>query len=97
MSDYIKREDFEHTLVNEMPNIQPIMPNAIAVDVAKKLSEMIPSADVVEVRHGHWIDVGADLDGAWYYRCSVCGSDAVDGYEYPLCPYCGARMDGEEE
>lgn len=69
-------------------------------ETKKELLRMIcdvPSADVVEIRHGHWIDVGADLDGAWYYRCSVCGSDAVDGYEYPLCPYCGARMDGESE
>ena len=55
----------------------------------------IPTADVVEVRHGRWIEDG-------YYNepcvCSFCGEpckDTVMGR--PMCNYCsncGAKMDG---
>lgn len=55
-----------------------------------------PTADVVPVVHGRW------LDG----RCTNCAYEAPDfisyvGYELddweptPYCPNCGARMDGD--
>ena len=48
------------------------------------------AADVVEVVHGKWIN------GNNIVTCSVCGSIAIphDGKAY--CPYCGAKMDGED-
>lgn len=61
--------------------------------------DMLPTADVVEVKHGHWVE--------WYppkeyimtseemlYCCSECDAkyEGVEGYYY--CPYCGAKMDG---
>ena len=67
-----------------------------------------PTADVVEVRHGEWIDVqrpyttSLGAEGKSPYRlCSKCK------WEYPVvtvgqhlkkytyCPNCGAKMDGE--
>ena len=56
----------------------------------------IPSADVVEVRHGEWAE--GCSHGVWHYDCPFCG----DGYatkerqEKPenYCSNCGARMDG---
>lgn len=53
-----------------------------------------PTADVQEVRHGHWIS--NDLGGyKWAYYCSECGW--VDGYPFndrhKYCPKCGAKMD----
>ena len=91
MSDYIKREDAIKAYA------ETIKSDKDTSAIAEMILADVPSADVVEVRHGHWIDAGADLDGEWYYRCSVCGNEAVDGYEYPLCPYCGARMDGDND
>lgn len=58
-----------------------------------------PTADVVEVRHGEWVD----------NHCSLCGMTPLDErvwkdlgltppkYEYCMtfCPICGAKMDGE--
>ena len=48
-----------------------------------------PAADVVEVRHGRWIE-----DGNYQY-CSECGEEHswVD-YRAPYCDICGAKMDG---
>lgn len=60
----------------------------------------LPTANVVEVRHGRWI-LEREPDGTPYcFHCSVCDSDfrhigimsATD-----FCPDCGARMDKEDE
>ena len=55
----------------------------------------LPTADVQEVRHGHW-ECNYDR-GAFYivYVCSECGRETL--VKENFCPYCGARMDGEEE
>lgn len=58
--------------------------------------EQMPTVDAVEVVHGHW-DEMAD--------CSVCGMpaptddriDYINICELNYCPYCGAKMDEEEE
>ena len=56
-----------------------------------------PAADVVEVRHGHWVYEHYDDYGHDYIRekCSLCGQ--VGSYNYIYCPYCGARMDRKEQ
>lgn len=64
-----------------------------------------PTADVVEVRHGKWIETQeplgwCDVDCA---ECSVCHESwiidedsSIDDYEcmWHYCPNCGAKMDG---
>ena len=64
-----------------------------------------PTADVVEVRHGKWIETQeplgwCDVDCA---ECSVCHESwimdedsSIDDYEcmWHYCPHCGAKMDG---
>ena len=51
--------------------------------------EAIPAADVVEVRHGRWIE-----DGDCQY-CSECGEEhSWADYRADYCDVCGARMDG---
>ena len=57
--------------------------------------DRVPAADVVEVRHGEWVE---QLDGTHY--CSECGHDATytfDGTEICGigCPFCYAKMDGK--
>ena len=59
----------------------------------------IPAADVVEVRHGRWMDVESD-DGCIVWHCSVCSYPVktIGGYPiYHYCPNCGSRMDKEDE
>lgn len=58
----------------------------------------LPSADVVHVVHGKWIDEDPAF-AEYFANCSVCGYE-IDvhnerGY-FNFCPNCGAKMDGEE-
>ena len=71
----------------------------------KDLDEVLndaPTADVVEVRHGHWIEhPQLDFEGGYSganYECSNCHyADLydLDDAKYCYCPNCGAKMDGE--
>ena len=81
-----------------------------AIDSTIKLLEEIPAVDVVEVRHGEWID---KFNGRFVnptYICSICGEKALyEFYKNELdqwkdrqalsirCPHCGAKMDGGKE
>lgn len=62
----------------------------------------IPTADVVEVRHGKWIQPHWK-NSNYCCNCSECGGEAMHReYQwdkngiYPICPNCGAKMDVEE-
>ena len=56
--------------------------------------DWLPTADVQEVRHGHWI-----FRGDYTSTCSCCNNDVdVDHKKEPkYCPDCGAKMDEEEQ
>ena len=62
----------------------------------------IPAADVVPVKHGHWISLDDYFEDA---QCSECGDALVIGdcsfndfcECYKFCPNCGAKMGGEGE
>ena len=59
----------------------------------------IPSADVVQVVHGKWIDEDPTF-AEYFANCSVCGYE-IDvhnerGY-FNFCPNCGAKMDAQGE
>ena len=72
-------------IISEKFNI----PLADLVDVFAE----IPTADVVEVKRGHWIE-----DEVCVYACSECGfifTTADDISEFKYCR-CGAKMDGKE-
>lgn len=107
MADYIKREDvleFSRIFVDQVWETGGYR-NCTTIAVPVEKIEEIPSADVVEVRHGKW-EVGLCynhyLKGALESKCSICGSWNLfdfNGYncESNFCPNCGAdmRKDGE--
>ena len=64
----------------------------------------IPTADVVEVKHGEWIDKPCikkfNNTNVPVVECAKCGISFCDiinnhRYIYRYCPYCGAKMGGE--
>lgn len=59
-------------------------------------------ADVAPVRHGKWEVKPTLIASVWLCRCSACGHKfSLNGsnrtIELAYCPWCGARMDNEEE
>lgn len=61
-----------------------------------------PAADVVEVKHGKWIDEEVDCGGIYggiatqvITYCSECEEQCE--YRTYFCPNCGADMRGETE
>ena len=74
--------------------------------VAKTMVQDEPVADVVEVRHGKWLQTQEpmgwnDVDciecsachESWIMDDDLCLDDYKDGWKY--CPNCGAKMDGK--
>ena len=64
----------------------------------------MPTADVQEVRHGHWITKSLDNFRKVGCKCSECGYTGIsdydsydDPYDFDFCPHCGAKMDGGDE
>lgn len=96
MNKYIEREALKLKVQRYlMPNVDT--DGTVLVNDAEryflKLLDDAPTADVAEVRHGHWISYldGDHIMPERYYQCSECGRR---GYTkmYPYCN-CGAKMD----
>lgn len=91
--------------LNVFSNDHKEIPYLKAAEVLRGFDE-IPSADVAPVRHGRWIDTGAENEAGNIYFCSVCNKlynpnkkdvamkRAKEKPDY--CPNCGAKMDGTE-
>ena len=90
MAEYIDREALLRRLPDDLPYKGSV----------KRVLMQAPTADVVEVRHGEWIEKDDGWDGV-LYTCSVCNCDwcTIDGTPFEnnmrYCPECGAKMDGE--
>lgn len=71
---------------------------------SKSFVETAETADVQEVRHGHWITKDLDNFRKIECKCSECGYIGIsnydsydDPYDFNYCPNCGALMDGDED
>lgn len=85
MTEYMKREDVikaaKHARAKGLEPSQYI--------------ETIPTAEVVPVKHGKWIEKPFLLGTSRF--CSSCGSNYGMPHEvFNYCPNCGAKMDKEE-
>lgn len=110
MAEYIKREDAIDICtkcVDFQDSIENINASAEAMRIRRLIREM-PSADVVERKHGKWKyqtmvhESGMKASGV---KCSICGATYNLSITLPdmmvealnFCPNCGARMESEEE
>lgn len=84
MAEYIERETAKRAFQNMDAGSRVPSTLLTPEEFAEYLDE-IPAADVVPVKHGHWISVK--------YKCSECGA-LVWGNDFNFCPHCGAKMDG---
>ena len=114
MNDYIKREDAVERVAFELMYEAAIAKGLSYKELfeheaeiqervkmyVQKWLEQVPSADVVEVKHGKWIK--ATDDGVWSYadayaECDQCHKVIFNGWSMNYCPNCGAKMDGERK
>jgi hypothetical protein len=95
MGEYIEREAVKEAawegFINNLAEDQGMY--GYLAGLVNKVFDAIPTADVVPVRHGRWIEQPRDFDlcGVAYYQCSECGKEQQASSNY--CQFCGARMD----
>lgn len=100
MAEYIEREALIEAIDAEFFKTDPGGEAQIGVLSCRSVARTIPTADVVEVKHGRWVE-REDFDNDVYYDCSVCRESFcfIEGVPednfYCYCPNCGAKMDGE--
>ena len=94
MSRYIDAE----ALIERILKLKVVTDDMYGMGIARGIErvetaiQMQPTADVVEVKHGEYIQ-----KGAWHIECSVCRNVLAHiGEVKNYCPNCGAKMDGEE-
>ena len=98
MKEYIEREALLELYQIDGPENET---GHVPLPVIRQNIMDLPTADVVEVRHGRWVDKTNISRSAVEQRvdCSVCGqifwSSTVLSFNY--CPNCGALMDGKED
>ena len=74
-----------------------------AFTMAKHIAADFPAADVAPVVYGRWVSPHWN-NSNYCCNCSECGGEAMHKeYRwnskgiYPICPNCGARMDGDAD
>lgn len=108
MAEYINRE----TLLKAVEKMDRLDKESTPYEYNKEgyvlLIKNAPTADVVEVKHGKWIQEWElekgleDNDEIPYIKCSLCGHiewniDKERNTTPNHCSECGAKMDGGEE
>lgn len=109
MVEYIERNaliaEFKRLTLGENSLVERLFADGVYAVI-----ETFPAADVVEVRHGRWVnenknpvpwdECNSKCPSHSAY-CSECGEWLTASDEYPVtglyCPNCGARMDKEDE
>ena len=94
MAEYIKKDElikFKADVYDEDGHVLYAVPTGCIV--------AMPSADVISVRHGLWIDAYPDIEPNpmfMYGICSECGFEQGISKYLNYCPNCGAKMESEE-
>ena len=97
--EYIEREAFIEILKKTKKDCEHYA-DKVCCDFAIKMVNLMPSADVQEVRHGKWqgrYNIN-NIYNDWY--CNECGyySDIRNKNNLGnYCPNCGVKMDKEFE
>ena len=103
MTRYIDREQLlelinENCKFKDPTNEYTIGCNEVGDCVIKTIKNS-PTANVQEIRHGHWITKDLDNFRKIECKCSECGYIGIsnydsydDPYDFNYCPNCGAKL-----
>ena len=92
-------EDMRDRFNKKFRETEPSKDFAAGFMMAVRLIEDAPAADVVEVRHGRWIEIKSTEESS-LCECTYCKRRAAfSKFCFPpdYCPSCGAKMDMDEE
>lgn len=96
MPEYIERNKLFEAIKNESMT-QFDWSEKVDLEEFEKVLNNIPTADVVEAKHGKWIEhLHFSFEGSYTgvdYECSRCGYNDYVDEEYNYCPNCGAKME----
>ena len=100
MDEYIEREAAIKAIEKADYTLIANDADSCKADYLREVIESVPDADVVPVVHGEWVRPHWK-NSIFCYYCSVCGNEVMhqeyrwrDKKIYPICPWCGAKMDG---
>ena len=107
MAEYIEREALTIENLEKYMTVMEVNTKKYGQQVVVAVDDLmyLPTADVVEVWHGKWVETQEQLGwcDADCAECSVCHESwiidedsSIDDYEcmWHYCPNCGAKMDG---
>lgn len=90
--EYIEREKALEKVI-EVKHYDPELSGVVLHRYIKEIDlKDIPAADVVEVRHGRWVNTHSDSEFA---QCSLCKYPVYAAWIWNLtnyCPNCGAKL-----
>ena len=88
-------EDCQREATNRLFAIENILGDEYDLDKLRELVQV--NKEQVERMRSCWITV-TEVNGKQYSKCAACQTE-LDCLEdaYMFCPYCGARMDKEDE
>lgn len=93
MPEYIEREKALQLLNKNSITKKITLADGVSI---YNTIEKIPTADVVEVRHGEWIAVpSSDMSIGKAFKCNKCQKMRYGVRLPPYCQECGAKMDGK--
>lgn len=74
--------------------------NSVILAMSSVAGIVLEAPTIEVVKHGKWIeeDDCYTTSGTYIeeFKCSLC-NEIVNWHKYKFCPYCGAKMDGDEE
>lgn len=102
MAEYIEKDALVRML-RAKAEMGRLSEYSVCFDNVAKMIELLPAADVEEVKHGKWIWKQLDNFRKYEDTCSNCGWIGIENYDsyndpsdFNYCPNCGARMDLED-
>jgi hypothetical protein len=96
--EYIDRQDVIEALAYAGLSEDEYL--SLVLAVARKKVRKIPAANVVEVRHGEWLNSlrNTPWEKGVFGKCSLCNYLEHNTKKMPdYCAGCGAKMDGERK
>ena len=93
-------------VLQKMESVFDMQDAYLPIHFKELVIDELPTADVVEVKHGKWLVIENDEDELWegggHYECTACGYGFSFGGFFemntlPYCPNCRAEMGVKNE